>query len=106
MSEQQIEAILSGSERSKGGELSHRDLERIKGLAELAIRLSGEREKLKGYVESGMKRIAPNTAVVAGPTIGARLMAKAGGPGRAGGLPERRSHALGAGKARLQAPRT
>src|SRR2546422_9924612 len=87
MSEKKVEAILTASERSKGGELSDRDLERIKGLAELAIRLSGERERLNGYVESGMKRIAPNTSVVAGPTIGAGLMAKAGGLGRSGGVP-------------------
>src|SRR5207245_9970056 len=78
MSEKKVEAILTASERSKGGELSDRDLERIKGLAELAIRLSSEREKLNGYVESGMKRMAPNTFVVARPTIGARLTATHG----------------------------
>ncbi len=106
MSEKKVEAILTASERSKGGELSDRDLERIKGLAELAIRLSSEREKLNGYVESGMKRIAPNTVVVAGPTIGARLMAKAGGLDRLAVLPASTIQILGAEKALFRSLRT
>ncbi len=106
MSEKKVEAILTASERSKGGELSERDLERIKGLAELAIRLSSERERLNSYVESGMKRIAPNTAGVAGPTIGARLMAKAGGLDRLALLPASTIQILGAEKALFRSLRT
>jgi len=106
MSEKKVEAILTASQRSKGGEVSERDIERIKALAELAIRLSGERERLNGYVEAGMKETSPNVAVVAGPTIGARLMAKAGGLDRLAVLPASTIQILGAEKALFRALRT
>ena len=61
---------------------------------------------MNGYVESGMKRIAPNTVVVAGPTIGARLMAKAGGLDRLAVLPASTIQILGAEKALFRSLRT
>ncbi len=106
MSEKKVEAILTASQRSKGGDVTERDIERIKSLAELAIRLSGERDRLNGYVEAGMKRAAPNISVVAGPTIGARLMAKAGGLDRLAVLPASTIQILGAEKALFRALRT
>ncbi len=106
MSEKKVEAILTASQRSKGGEVTERDMERIKSLAELAIRLSGERDRLNGYVEAGMKRAAPNISTVAGPTIGARLMAKAGGLDRLAVLPASTIQILGAEKALFRALRT
>lgn len=106
MSEKKVEAILTASQRSKGGEASERDIERIKALAELAIRLSSERDKLNGYVEAGMRQIAPNIAIVAGPTIGARLMAKVGGLDRLAVLPASTIQILGAEKALFRALRT
>ncbi len=106
MSDKKVEAILTASQRSKGGEISNKDLDRIKGLANLAIGLSSERERLNGYVESGMKGIAPNVATVAGPTIGARLMAKAGGLDRLAVLPASTIQILGAEKALFRSLRT
>src|SRR3989442_13690864 len=50
MSEKKVEAILTASERSKGGELSDRDLEGIKGLGKLAKRLRGDGERVEGRV--------------------------------------------------------
>jgi len=106
MSEKKIEAILTASQNSKGGEVSEKDLVRVKALAELAITLNAERERLNGYIEAGMKRVSPNVSLVAGPTIGARLMAKAGGLERLAVLPASTIQILGAEKALFRALRT
>ncbi len=105
-SDKKVEAILEASGRSKGGELSEPDFARVKALAALAVLLGGEREKLNEYVESAMKRISPNVCEVAGATIGARLMAKAGGLDRLAVMPASTIQILGAEKALFRALRT
>lgn len=104
--EKKVEAILTAGSRSKGGEISDRDLERVKSLAQLVLTLNGERERLNTYVESSMRKIAPNVSNTAGPTIGARLMAKAGGLDRLAVLPASTIQILGAEKALFRALRT
>ncbi len=104
--EKKVEAMLTAKERSKGGEMSDSDLARVKALASLAVELSGERDKLNEYVESAMKKISPNVAELAGATIGARLMAKAGGLDRLAVLPASTIQILGAEKALFRALRT
>jgi nucleolar protein 56 len=105
-SDKKIEAIVTASERSKGGAITERDLSRIDGLARIAIAVASDREKLAEYVESTMKRIAPNTTEVAGATIGARLIAKAGGLENLAKLPASTIQVLGAEKALFRALRT
>jgi nucleolar protein 56 len=105
-SEKKIEAIITAAERSKGGTITERDLGRIVGLANIAIAVAADRDKLAEYVESTMKRIAPNTNNVAGATIGARLIAKAGGLDRLARLPASTIQVLGAEKALFRALRT
>jgi nucleolar protein 56 len=104
--EKKVEAILTARDRSKGGEITDGDLARVKALSSLSVELSGERNKLNEYVEGAMKRIAPNVCEVAGATIGARLMAKAGGLDRLAMLPASTIQILGAEKALFRALRT
>jgi len=106
LTDKKVEAILDAAGRSKGGEVSGADMNRVKALASLAVTLSGERDKLNSYVEDAMKRIAPNVSEVAGYTIGARLMAKAGGLDRLAILPASTIQILGAEKALFRALRT
>jgi nucleolar protein 56 len=106
LTEKKVEAILDAAARSKGGEISDADMNRVKALASLAVRLSVEREKLNEYVEGEMRKISPNVSDVAGPTIGARLMAKAGGLDRLAVLPASTIQILGAEKALFRALRT
>jgi len=106
LTEKKVEAILTARDRSKGGEITDGDLARVKALSSLSVELSGEREKLSEYVEGAMKRIAPNVCEVAGATIGARLMAKAGGLDRLAMLPASTIQILGAEKALFRALRT
>ncbi len=106
LSERKVEAILIARDRSKGGEISEGDLGRVQALATLAVALNSQREKLNEYVDSYMKRVAPNVAELAGATIGARLMAKAGGLDRLAVLPASTIQILGAEKALFRALRT
>jgi nucleolar protein 56 len=105
-SEKKAEAVVTTSENSKGGVLSDEDAERIISLASLAIRLSKERENLSEYVDRVMGKIAPNVKNVVGSTIGARLIAKAGGLQRLATMPSSTIQILGAEKALFRALRT
>ncbi len=104
--DKKVDAIIVARDRSKGGTISDGDLGRVKSLAALAVQLSSLRDGLNGYVESQMKRVAPNVADVAGATIGARLMAKAGGLDRLAVMPASTIQILGAEKALFRALRT
>ena len=104
--EKKVEAILAARDRSKGGDMAEGDLARVRALSSLAVDISSERDKLNEYVEGAMKRIAPNVCEVAGATIGARLMAKAGGLDRLAVLPASTIQILGAEKALFRALRT
>ncbi|MGP8124271.1 MAG: NOP5/NOP56 family protein [Nitrososphaerales archaeon] len=104
--EKKVEAILTARDRSKGGEITDGDMARVKALSSLAVEISSERDKLNEYVEGAMKRIAPNVCQIAGATIGARLMAKAGGLDRLAMLPASTIQILGAEKALFRALRT
>jgi len=105
-SDKKVEALVLAAAESKGGTVTERDVNRVVGLARIALNASAEREKLAEYVESTMKRIAPNTTEVAGATIGARLIAKAGGLDRLARLPASTIQVLGAEKALFRALRT
>jgi len=105
-SDKKAEAILLAAEKSKGGTISERDMHRIVGLAELAIKTANEREKLAEAVDSTMNKIAPNITMTAGATIGARLIARAGGLERMARLPASTIQVLGAEKALFRAIRT
>jgi nucleolar protein 56 len=104
--DKKVDAIIEARDRSKGGSISEGDLGRVRSLASLAIQLGSLRDSLNGYVESQMKRVAPNVSEVAGATIGARLMAKAGGLDRLAVLPASTIQILGAEKALFRALRT
>jgi len=106
LSEKKVEAIVAASENSKGGTISDRDMRRLGDLADLAVRISVVRDKMAEDVEATMAKIAPNTSAVAGATIGARLIAKAGGIDRLARLPASTIQILGAEKALFRSLRT
>ena len=105
-SDKKVEAILVARDRSKGGTMSERDMEKVKALAALAATLGSLRDGLNSYVEAQMKATCPNVTEVAGATIGARLMAKAGGLDRLAVLPASTIQILGAEKALFRSLRT
>ena len=96
-------AIESAAKNSRGANLREEDLARIVQLAEEAQRLFSLRDKLASHVEKTMREIAPNLTEVAGATIGARLIAKAGGLRRLAIMPASTIQILGAEKALYRA---
>jgi nucleolar protein 56 len=105
-SEKKINAIIVAKENSKGGSISEIDEGRIKSLASISLSLSKERERLSEYVDRQMEEIAPNVKSITGSTIGARLIAKAGGLQRLASMPSSTIQILGAEKALFRALRT
>ncbi|MFN3621376.1 MAG: NOP5/NOP56 family protein [Nitrososphaerales archaeon] len=106
LAERKIEIILEASEKSKGADIREEDLSRIKMLAKEVKDLYALRKSLQRHIEVTMTRIAPNLTALAGATIAARLIAKAGGLERLARLPASTIQVLGAEKALFRALRT
>lgn len=96
-------AIESAAKSSRGADLREEDLLRIIQLAEEAQHLFTLRDKLASHVEKTMRQVAPNLTEIAGASIGARLIAKAGGLRKLAILPASTIQILGAEKALYRA---
>jgi len=96
-------AIEDAARDSRGADLRDQDLERIVQLAEETEHLFALRDKLSSHVEKTMRQVAPNVSEVAGPTIGARLIAKSGGLRKLAIMPASTIQILGAEKALYRA---
>jgi nucleolar protein 56 len=100
------EIILKASNSSKGAEFDERTTEMVKQLAEIAARTYKYRESLSKMLEEVMNEIAPNLTAIAGETIGARLLARAGSLERLAKMPASTVQILGAEKALFRALKT
>ena len=98
-SEKKLDALFSAAQDSKGGEINSKDLSIISILSENVINLVKVRDKMLNYISDLMNNIAPNLSSIAGPTIGARLIAKSGGLLKLAKLPSSTIQVLGAEKA-------
>jgi len=86
-------------EDSIGTDISPEDTEAIKNLASTLNATAKAKEEMETYVQARMQQVAKNTAHVAGPLIGARLISLAGGLDRLARLPSSTIQLLGAEKA-------
>jgi len=86
-------------EKTIGADLEKNDLEQIKKLAEKIKLLYKLRTEYEKYIENIMKEHYPNINAVAGPTIGAKLIAIAGSLKRLVDFPSSTVQLLGAEKA-------
>ena len=97
------ESILASGKidslESSGGEIGADDKEALQALAGSIRELSSLRENYVRIVEAKMQEIAPNLKAVAGPLIGARLIASAKGLARLSRMPASTVQMLGAEKA-------
>ena len=75
---------------------SGEDMTPIRSLARMLGELFTERERLEKYIHNVMANVAPNTSAVAGPVLGARLIARAGGLEKLAGMPASTVQVLGA----------
>lgn len=84
---------------SIGSKISQKDKEAMMGLAQLAKDIRGRRGGLEEYIEEMMRKVAPNVTHLAGPLIGAKLIALAGGLEELARCPSSTIQLLGAEKA-------
>jgi nucleolar protein 56 len=96
-------AIEEASKQSRGANIREEDLLRVTQLAEETLHLFSLRDKLASHVEKTMKQVAPNVSEIAGASIGARLIARAGGLRKLAILPSSTIQILGAEKALYRA---
>lgn len=107
--EEFIEAILSKSKKqlqeefrikhTMGADLDGEDVKPMLALAGKIKDLYSLRDSQKQYVEAVMKKSFPNIEALAGPIIGAKLLAQAGGIKRLSEFPASTLQLLGAEKA-------
>jgi len=88
-----------GIYKTMGGNLKEEDINMLEKIAEEIYRLYKLREAIKEYLDWLMQEVAPNVKEIAGPTIGARLIALAGGLKELAQLPSSTIQVLGAEKA-------
>lgn len=98
--------IARVARRSMGVELSDVDLERIQDLCRCLNDLFKVRGKISRYIRGLMERIAPNITILAGPLLGAKLIASAGGLENLAKMPSSRIQILGAERALFRALKT
>ena len=93
------DVVVNAARESSGTDIGDRDLEMIQGLARIAKELKDYRKELNNYIEDVMEEVAPNVKYLAGPLLGARLIAKAGGLKKLSLMPASTIQVLGAEKA-------
>lgn len=86
-------------EKSMGADLKEEDVEAVRSLARTLFALYDERKYLEKYLEEVLKDVAQNFSAIAGTSLAAKLIAKAGGLGRLARMPSSTIQLLGAEKA-------
>jgi nucleolar protein 56 len=99
ISKNKASQLARAAESSMGGELQESDMGQIQALCRYILGLYEERADLEKYIEELMEEVAPNTSVLAGATLGARLIAIAGGLMNLAKMPASTVQVLGAEKA-------
>ncbi len=98
--------IIKAAETSMGAELDEGDTEQLRNICKNTLSLYDVRQRLEGYLDSVMGDVAPNIRALAGPLLGARLIALAGGLNNIAKMPASTIQLLGAEKALFRALKT
>ena len=102
----EVVGILKGAEGSMGAPFKGSELVELKRLAQQILSLYDYRAKLTEYISGLAAEIAPNVSDLAGPTLAAKLIEKAGGLRRMAMMPSSTLQILGAEKALYRALKT
>jgi nucleolar protein 56 len=100
------EQIAMVAEKSMGADLEDDDLTQIQTLCKNALQLYDMRQKLEGYMDSTMDKVAPNIKALVGALLGARLIALTGGLINLAKMPASTVQVLGAEKALFRSLKT
>jgi nucleolar protein 56 len=104
--EKKMEIILDIAARSKGGEITEKNLTIVKKIADAVLFQSELRMTLTDHIEKEMEAVAPNIKRLLTSSVGARVIAKAGSLSRLAALPASTIQVLGAEKALFRALKT
>jgi nucleolar protein 56 len=91
--------LAKAARKSMGADFLDADMEQIQTMCEDILGLYDARSRLEKYVDQIMKEVAPNTSALTGATLGARLIALAGGLENMAKRPASTIQVLGAEKA-------
>jgi nucleolar protein 56 len=103
---ERIPQIASSARKSMGANFPEEDLEWLRSFCNDTLELARFREKAETYVDEVMKQAAPNTTVMLGPLLTARLMSIAGGLENLAKMPASTMQVLGAEKALFRSLKT
>lgn len=95
--------IEEAIERSVGASFEIEDMKIVSDFAQRTLDLYKYREALTEYISIVTNEVAPNVAYIAGPTLGGKLIEKAGGLKRLGMMPSSTIQVIGAEKAMFRA---
>ncbi len=79
LNSKKIEEVSEAAKNSMGAEMSEEDINEVRSFAQTLLGLQAAREKMEFYLDQLMREAAPNIRELAGSTLGARLIAAAGG---------------------------
>lgn len=100
------ENIAKAAIASMGADLAETDLNQIQTICNNTLELYKARQTLENYLNTTMEEVAPNIQALAGPLLGARLLAISGGLNSLAKMPASTIQVLGAEKALFRALKT
>lgn len=101
-----IKIVAEASKSSMGASVAEEDLEKIREMCRNMLELYKIRDSLETYIDNTMKTVTPNIHSLVGASLGARLIALAGGLENLAKRPASTIQVLGAEKALFRALRT
>ena len=104
--ESKVEMLSLVREKSRGGNITEKNLAIVQTLAKQILDLFELRKGIEEHIEEQMKVEAPNTSVILGALVGARILARAGSLRRLATMPASTIQVLGAEKALFRSLKT
>ena len=104
--ESKVEMLLLIKEKSRGGDITEKNLAIVQTLAKQILDLFELRKTIEEHVEEQMKDEAPNITAILGAAVGARILAHAGSLKRLASMPASTIQVLGAEKALFRSLKT
>lgn len=104
--ESKVEMLSVIQDRSKGGEISDKNLAIVQSIAKQILQMLQIRKEIEDHVEEEMKTVAPNLSAILGASVGARILSKAGSLKKLASMPASTIQVLGAEKALFRALKT
>jgi nucleolar protein 56 len=101
-----VEMLSLVASKSRGGDISEKNLEIVQSMAKQMLDLHELRNKLEEHIESEMDVVAPNISAILGTAVGARILGRAGSLTKLASMPASTVQVIGAEKALFRALKT